>query len=418
MGNLTKRFKDDGSVVYYADYVDLRTGRRVQKSLRTGDLKVAKHRLRDFELATSDSAPHPTETLDDALKYFVDVVHATSPEATVTCYRQKARHLSTAMGGMPVDQITAETVERYIAKRCGNGDDSDKAHRHSVHKELIVLRGALKSARKRGTFRGQIADIVPQFASGYTPRETYLTPDQFMSLSENLIVARTNPKPATIVRERERRVNRTLYLLLAGLAACRKGELEKLDWTNVDLANNVIRVPKSKVRVGKPKIRTIPIHPVLRPWLEALRKDEGCVVESWGSIGRDLPDACTRAGVPRITCNDLRRTFASWSVQAGVPAKVVANLMGHTSTRMVDLVYGRVGPNDYELAISKLPGGAPICDQSDIKSHAGYTDRAQKPGIDGTEETPSIASNSTEMLVPRVGIEPTTRGFSVRCSTN
>src|SRR5690348_3477177 len=134
MGNLTKRQKADGSVVYYSDYIDPRTGRRVQRSLRTGDLRVAKARLRDRELATTDSAPHPTETLDEALSYFVDVVHATSPDATVTCYRQKARHLSTAMGSMPVDQVTAEVVERYIAKRCGNGKDSEGAHRHSVHK--------------------------------------------------------------------------------------------------------------------------------------------------------------------------------------------------------------------------------------------------------------------------------------------
>ena len=68
MGNLTKRQKDDGSIVYYADYTDLRTGRRVQKSLRTGDIKVAKLRLRDLELATTDSAPHPTETLDEAAR--------------------------------------------------------------------------------------------------------------------------------------------------------------------------------------------------------------------------------------------------------------------------------------------------------------------------------------------------------------
>ena len=418
MGNLTKRYKDDGTVVYYADYTDLRTGKRVQKSLRTGDPKVAKLRLRDLELATTDSAPHATESLDDALKYFVDVVHATSPEPTVKCYRQKSRHLSTAMGSMAVNEINSETVERYIAKRCGNGPESDKAHRHSVHKELIVLRGALKSARKRGTFRGTVADVVPSFASGYTPRETFLTPDQFMKLSECLIVARPNAKASTVERERARRVNRTLYLLLAGLAACRKGELEKLEWTHVDLARNVINVPKSKVRIGGSKVRVIPIHPVLRPWLEALCATEGRVVESWGSIGRDLPDACTRAGVPRVTCNDLRRTFASWSVQAGVPAKVVANLMGHTSTRMVDLVYGRVGPNDYEMAIAKLPGGASITQPRDVRSHAGYTDEAPKPGIDGTSETPSIEPYIAETFVPRDGVEPPTRGFSVRCSTN
>src|SRR4051812_29054192 len=98
MGNLVKRYKTErnaetgkrervGGFTYYADYIDVRTGERVQKSLRTDDPKVARLRLRDCELATSDSGPHPSETLGDALKYFVDVVHATSPAGTVSCYR-------------------------------------------------------------------------------------------------------------------------------------------------------------------------------------------------------------------------------------------------------------------------------------------------------------------------------------------
>lgn len=91
-------------------------------------------------------------------------------------------------------------------------------------------------------------------------------------------------------------------------------------------------------------------------------------------------------GVPRVTLDDLRRTFASWSVQAGVPAKVIANLMGHTSTRMVDLVYGRVGPSDYEAAIAKLPGGN--------QSHAGYTSTAQTLGRMGRQGTPSLRPRS------------------------
>jgi integrase len=193
----------------------------------------------------------------------------------VTCYRQKARHLSNEMGSMIVDQIKAEHVERYIAKRCGNGPESDGAHRHSVHKELIVLRGALKSARARGTFRAVVADVVPPFKSGYVPRETFLTPDQFMALSKNLIVPRTNPKPATVAREHDRRIKRTLYLLLSGLAACRKGELAKLRWELVDLERNVITVPKSKVRVGGAKARSIPIHPGLAPVARGAARGHG-----------------------------------------------------------------------------------------------------------------------------------------------
>jgi hypothetical protein len=229
MGNLAKRHKADGTLCYDADYYD-RSGRRIQRSLNTSDVRVARARLRDLELATTDSAPHQTETLDEALKYFVEVVHATSPAATLRFYKQKARHLSTVMGAMRLDQITAEVVERYIAKRCGNNEKSDGAHRHSVHKELVTLRGTLKSARKRGTFQRQVADVVPTFAAGYTPRETFLTPEQFGTLAEHLVMPRPNSKEATKCKERVRRVNRTLYLLLAGLAACRRGEVEKIDW--------------------------------------------------------------------------------------------------------------------------------------------------------------------------------------------
>ena len=150
-----------------------------------------------------------------------------------------------------------------------------------------------------------------------------------------------------------------------------------------------------------------------------LHAGTGLVVEPWANVGRDLPDACLRVKVPRVTCNDLRRTFASWSVQAGTPAKVIANMMGHTSTRMVDLVYGRVGPTDYVPAMARCHWWRPqFVHTNETQSHAGYTDNGQTRGTDGTGGNAVIVHSSSEVVVPRVGIEPTTRGFSVRCSTN
>ncbi|MBE7450046.1 MAG: tyrosine-type recombinase/integrase [Kofleriaceae bacterium] len=49
-----------------------------------------------------------------------------------------------------------------------------------------------------------------------------------------------------------------------------------------------------------------------------------------------------RAGIERVSPNDLRRTYASWLVNAGVPLQQVARLLGHKSTRMVDLVCGKL----------------------------------------------------------------------------
>jgi hypothetical protein len=83
---------------------------------------------------------------------------------------------------------------------------------------------------------------------------------------------------------------------------------------------------------------------------------------------------------------------------------------------MVDLVYGRVGPSDYEAALAKLPGGT--------QSHAGYTSAGQNAGTHGTAGNAVARAaivNSVEestmfdgSVVPRASIEPTTRGFSVR----
>ena len=113
----------------------------------------------------------------------------------------------------------------YIAKRIREG-----AHTHSMHKELVVLRGALTSAESSDVFHGVIAKIVPRFRAHYEPRETYHTPDQLSQLLDH-IVAPPYPsaKPETLARLERMRVNRTLYVLLIALASPWRGELETLD---------------------------------------------------------------------------------------------------------------------------------------------------------------------------------------------
>src|ERR1051325_5873135 len=163
------------------------------------------------------------------------------------------------------------------------------------------------------------------------------------------------------------------------------------------------------VPIGKTVSRLVPIHDEIRPILAALHRGTGPVVKPWSNVTRDLARA--RAGVPRVTPNDLRRTFASWLIQGGVSNRIVADLLGHASTRMVDLVYGHLDDATRRAAIARLPSR---CD-------AGVPNRVPRAGIPGAGgATPAAASAeiSVENLVPRVGIEPTTRGFSVRCPTN
>lgn len=70
------------------------------------------------------------------------------------------------------------------------------------------------------------------------------------------------------------RINRTLYCMLIAFASLRRGELEKLQWEDVDFVRCTIRIPK-----GKTKSRVVPLHPLLRPWLATLDQDTGPMIE-------------------------------------------------------------------------------------------------------------------------------------------
>lgn len=60
----------------------------------------------------------------------------------------------------------------------------------------------------------------------------------------------------------------------------------------------------------------------------------------WPSTVRaELTKACEAAGLDRLRPNELRHSFATNATNAGVPPHVVADLLGHTSTRMVDQTY-------------------------------------------------------------------------------
>lgn len=398
MGKLHKR-----GDVWYADFVD-RDGKRQQKSTRTGDKEVARARLRDLELGTTGAASDKTEDVAKAVDYFVTVACAAKPAGTVRCYRQKGGHIIRVLGQVQLSKLGREAVERYIAERLKEG-----AHTHSVHKELVVIRGMLASAKARGL--ATVPEAVPRFSAGYVPRTTHLTPAQFELLANNLLRP-LGPDATNESRDLwfDRRSNRTLYCLLIALASPRRGELEAMTWDrHIDFANNRIRIPK-----GKTYGRIVKMHPQLREWLLICRKVRGPVVTPWLKVSRDLPRISGRLGIPKVTPNDLRRTFASWLIQGGESAMVVSRLLGHKSTRMVDLVYGQLNEEALSAAVDKLP----------TWSHAGVTDtwaNMATPGAAGTTIAQAAIVNSvessrtsTEKRVPKDGVEPPTRGFSVR----
>jgi integrase len=64
----------------------------------------------------------------------------------------------------------------------------------------------------------------------------------------------------------------------------------------------------------------------------------GTVVEP-SNVRRELARICATAGVPKITPNELRHTCATLLNDDGVPLELIADMLGHTTTAMLQRHY-------------------------------------------------------------------------------
>jgi Phage integrase family/Astacin (Peptidase family M12A) len=193
-----------------------------------------------------------------------------------------------------------------------------------------------------------------------------------------------------------------LWASLAALGGMSAGEVDRLTWPMVDLQKLRIRVPGTK---RETRLRTIPIAPALLHRLQAVPagRRTGRVAGAWGNVRRDLRAAVRRANaaaaaaaeqagaappdpIPFVSPNDLRRTFASWLVQQGAPLLTVATLMGHSSTRMVEKVYGKLSAKNMDDAIALLPAFGTVTTVSAQRPGSGANGHLpDQTEIDGSE---------------------------------
>ena len=146
------------------------------------------------------------------------------------------------------------------------------------------------------------------------------------------------------------------FFVVALETGLRLGDLLALRWTSIDLAQALV-----SVRMGKTgRMAVIPISGELRAALNVLRfgrTDEGFVFESeagrdregvpirarwsWTVLHRYFVLAKKAAGITRrLRFHDLRHSFCSERVSAGVPLEVLQKMTGHATLAML-LRYAR-----------------------------------------------------------------------------
>ncbi len=291
-------------------------------------------------------------------------------EGTLEFYTAKAAHLVRLLGAnRKLASVDAAPVDEYIATRFAEG-----ASKSTIGKELTALSQILKAAARRGEYDKDLRAVMPiGFSVDYQPKDTWLP----------------RPDLEKLMGELPKRRRAAVAFMVATSAEW--GAVERAERADIDLDAGEILVRGTK---NQKRWRTVPILGMFEDLIELVldgAPSEGLLFNEWGSVRRDLALACERAEVQRVSPNDLRRSTAKWLRNAGVEPQLIASMMGHADSRMVERVYGRLSPN----ALGKLIATATGRPNSD---HPIVTDgnndqsfRIENPRVGGSTPSPGTA---------------------------
>jgi integrase len=206
----------------------------------------------------------------------------------------------------------------------------------------------LHRGKSLGYFLGEPQSFYPAALRGYSyqPRKRAATPEEFAALLE--AERRAAGRYSWAIPRRDE-------LLGYVFTGCRQSELYSIPKDGVALSRRVLQINGTKTASA---VREVPIVDDLVPVIERRLQTEGPMLFEpvWQRqvMHRNLRNWCADAGIGPLTANDLRRTYATWMSERGVPESLLLRYMGHASSAMLRTVYTQVTDRMHAATISKF----------------------------------------------------------------
>jgi integrase len=274
----------------------------------------------------------------------------------------------------PLREIAAFEIERWRTQRMKTRIANRPIKPATVNRDLSALRGALSRAKEWRLIATHPMETVKAAAVDVIGRIRYLLPDEAQRLEDALTARdtrRREERERANVWRRERGYEEfpafgpytdhlTPIVQLALHTGCRRGELFGLKWADVDLVSAYLTVRAEDAKSGVSRI--LPLNAeatkVLRGWrpINAAPGDHVFLGED-GAALTDIKKAWSAlledAAITGFRFHDLRHTFASRLVMAGVDLNTVRELLGHSDIKMT-LRYAHLAPEHKAAAVAKL----------------------------------------------------------------
>jgi integrase len=355
-GHVARRGKTWSYVIDVAP--DPATGRRRQRSKGGFLTKGAAEDAMREAIARGSSSGKGSQRLGDYLAEWIVTVRPRLRETTFNGYQMAVDRVTAGLGAVRMDDLTPLAIERFYAELLKTGGRREQGlSAKSVGNTHVALRKALADAE-----RLELINRNPA-ARARPPRGERVE-----------IVTWTSAQVAQFLRGVADDPMFALWVLLA-TTGLRRGEALGLRWKDVDLERATLSVSQTitavqhGVIVSPPKSdrsrRRLGLDPdtvrVLSDHQQAQQRDRELLGLGPARLvfctpeGEPLhPDAVTRrfktlvrwSGLPMLRGpHDLRHTWASLALAAGVHPKVVSDRLGHSTIAITIDTYSHAIPS-------------------------------------------------------------------------
>lgn len=240
-------------------------------------------------------------------------------------------------------------------------------HPATVNRDLDRIKAALSQAVAWGLLDANPLAKAKRIKRDIEERVRHLSPAEEKRLRKALETRETRRKKARQSGEawRKERGREALgqfqgytdhvmpMTLLALNTGLRRGELTQLRWADIDLAGKRLTVRAGYAKSGK--ARHVPLNSEAMTVLRTYRKQHQEAGPLFGvaAITKAWANLMNAAKVEDFRFHDLRHTFASKLVMAGVDLNTVRELLGHGDIKMT-LRYAHLAPEHKAAAVELL----------------------------------------------------------------
>ena len=241
------------------------------------------------------------------------------------------RHVKPLLGHIKVGALNRAAVERFSLdvangksardqKTASRGRSIVRGGKGVATRTLGMLGAIFQFAVNRGLRPDNPIRGVRKFADG--KKERFLLPAEYLRLRQALDACEDEGANRSAV-------NAIRALILTG---CRKQEILRLTWVEIDKANSCLRLLDSKTGA-----KVVPVGPGAIEFLEGLQRVKDCpwvfpradakgplvgLQKVWERVRK-------RAGLSDVRIHDLRHSFASMGAATGEGLLMIGKILGH-----------------------------------------------------------------------------------------